>query len=112
MLALLEIPVAPARARAPALIVVAPVQVFAPVSVTVPAPFCVSVPFPEMVFDTVRLSERLNTKAALLVTFPVPRFPDVPPMPSCSVPPLRLTLPEKSFTPLLRQVARAAMRSG
>src|SRR5579862_3724796 len=57
-----------------------------------------------MVLFRVRLSERSKTRAAALIRLPVPKLPLVPPLPTCSVPPLTVILPEKSLLPLLARV--------
>ena len=46
-----------------------------------------------MAFATVTLPERLNTRAALFVTAPLPRVPTVPPLPTCRVPAETVVVP-------------------
>ena len=50
-------------------------------------------PLPEMALLTPRLSERLNTRLALLVTAPVPKLPALPPAPMRKVPALTVVAP-------------------
>ena len=91
-----EVPVVGASlvsTNVPPLIVVAPVYVLLAVSVRVLPPSLVRLPVPPMVLATVMASDRLNTKAPLLVTVPVPKLPSVPPAPICNVPALIVVVP-------------------
>ena len=54
-----------------------------PERVRTPEPDFCSEPDPEITFDTVKSSERLKVKLALLVTLPEPKTPAVDPLPTC-----------------------------
>ena len=54
------------------------------VRVSVLLPSCTNAPVPEMALDTLKSSDRLKLKVALLVTAPVPNEPLVPPAPICN----------------------------
>src|SRR5579862_5812641 len=94
----------------PLLIVVPPPYPLAAASVRLPEPACVNEPVPLMVFPTVGLLVRLNFKAPLSVTEPVPSEPVVVALPICKVlgplivvvvepfvDPVRITVPEPTI---------------
>ena len=56
-------------------------------------PAWVNVPVPEIALATVKAFDRLTLRAALLMTAPEPSVPVVPPVPTCSVPPLMVVVP-------------------
>ena len=59
-----------------------------------PARPCVTVPVPLMTPPTASAASlRLKVKAALSTTAPVPSWPVVPPLPTCSVPALIVVVP-------------------
>nr|WP_188590166.1 hypothetical protein [Achromobacter denitrificans] len=62
------------------------------VRVMVPAPIWLTVPLPEITPAKLTASDRLNTSVPLLATFPT-MTPEVPPLPSCSVPPAMVVPP-------------------
>ena len=64
-----------------------------PLSVVTPVPDWFSTPVPLMLFAKVMASLRLMVRMALFVTAPVPSWPIVPPLPTCSVPPLITVVP-------------------
>ena len=84
--------------KTPAVRVVVPVNVLVPLRMVVPLPAWVTPPVPEMrllkSMPWVRMSERLNTRLALL-TMALLRLSDplVPPLPSCRVPALTVVSP-------------------
>src|SRR4029079_4272951 len=84
----------------PALTVVAPLYVLAPVSVSVPAPSFVNAPVPLIALATANESLRLNVRAALFTTAPVPSVPIVPPLPIWSVPAEIVVVPPYVFAPV------------
>ena len=51
-----------------------------------PVPICLTAPAPEIAPLKVAVSERLKASVPLFVTPPA-MLPEVPPLPSCSVPP-------------------------
>ena len=53
-----------------------------------------------MAFETVKSSERLKVKLALLVTLPEPRTPEVDPAPTCIWPPEIVKVVEPLVAPL------------
>src|SRR4029079_6272838 len=69
-----------------------PVYVLAVVSERVPAPVFTTAPEPLIAPPNVELSNRLNASVALLAMLP-DREPVVPPLPTCSVPPLIVVPP-------------------
>ncbi len=73
---------------------------FALDSVVVPVPACVTAPKLLMLFATASALLRLNTRVAMSVTAPVPSVPVAPPLPICSVPSLRVVMPELRFAPV------------
>ncbi len=83
----------------PAEMVVPPPWLLAPVSVSVPVPAWVRVPWPDTSPVKVRSSDRLKTSAASTLTLPA-RLPDVPPSPTCSVPPEMLVPPSWVSSPV------------
>jgi hypothetical protein len=58
----------------------------------VPVPICANAPPPEMTPPKEYVSERLMAKMPLSTTLPVSE-PVVPPLPSCSVPPVMVVPP-------------------
>ena len=60
----------------------------------VPAPIWLTLPVPAIALPTVMALDRLNVKAALLVTAPVPKEPVVVALPICKVPVLMVVVPE------------------
>ena len=72
---------------------VAPVWLLLAVSVSVLPPLTETLPVPLMALATVTASLRLKLSAALLVTDPPPKVPDVAPLPICSVPALMVVVP-------------------
>jgi len=71
---------------------VVPEYVLLPVRITVPS-VCLTVPLPEMALPIVVVPVRLNTRAALFTTAPVPSVPLAPPQPTYSVPALIVVPP-------------------
>ena len=63
-----------------------------PDKIVVPDPDCDSLPVPLMALLMATASERLMIKLPLLVIVPVPKLPDVPPLPTSKVPPLTMVV--------------------
>ncbi len=76
---------------------VAPMLLPVEASTVVPVPICDSAPAPLSVPLILKVSLRLTASVevpAKTITLPVPTLPDVPPLPTTSVPSLTTVLPE------------------
>jgi hypothetical protein len=60
---------------------------------SLPVPSCCSPPVPLIALATVKVSERLKARVALLTTLPLPSVPAVPPLPIWRMPPLMVVVP-------------------
>ena len=93
-----------ATVSVPAETSVAPVKSLAAVSVRLPVPSFVKAPAPVILLAKVRSSLRLMANVPALVMSPAATEPDVPPLPSCSVPAEIVVPPPKVLAPVRMSV--------